>query len=113
MLIQLSIRQLHQLILWKGHPRHLPSGLSVIFDLSHPVFVFAGPGNNGGDALAIARMLYIRNYRVKVIFIKSGRQPSPDCMINYNRFKELVGSVIIDLNEDDPLPAIPSGACGD
>ena len=32
-----------------------------------PVTIFAGPGNNGGDALAVARMMAEKGYKIKVI----------------------------------------------
>ncbi len=51
-----------------------------------PVTVFAGPGNNGGDALAVARMLAERNYHVEVYLFNPKGELSADCQTN----KELV-----------------------
>jgi NAD(P)H-hydrate epimerase len=51
-----------------------------------PVVVFAGPGNNGGDALAVARMLAEKKYRVTVYMFNTKGALSEDCLAN----KELV-----------------------
>ena len=50
-----------------------------------PVKIFAGPGNNGGDALAIARMLGESNYKVYVYLFNTSENLSPDCQINKKR----------------------------
>jgi hydroxyethylthiazole kinase-like uncharacterized protein yjeF len=51
-----------------------------------PVTVFAGPGNNGGDALAVARMLSEKGYKTEVYLFNPKGELSPDCQTN----KELV-----------------------
>ena len=58
------------------------------WDKSHRMVVFAGPGNNGCDALAVARMLFLNNYQVEVIFFNISRQPSQESLTNINRLKE-------------------------
>ncbi len=80
------------------------------FDVSQEVIVFAGPGNNGGDALAIARMLYNRNFKLKVYFIQLTGNISKNCLANYERLKQLPHEILKDLKHNDPLPLIPSGS---
>ncbi len=48
-----------------------------------PVSVFSGPGNNGGDGLAIARMLCDKGFSVRVYIC--GNKMSSDSLINYER----------------------------
>ena len=50
-----------------------------------PVAVFAGPGNNGGDGLALARMLYKKDYQVDVYFPDLSGKTSGDWKINRER----------------------------
>lgn len=53
-----------------------------------PIVVFAGPGNNGGDALAVARLLATANYSVSVYLFNISGHLSADCAANRQRLKE-------------------------
>lgn len=50
-----------------------------------PVVVFAGPGNNGGDALAVARLLTNEGYKVKTYLFNITNHLSDDCVLNRQR----------------------------
>lgn len=63
-----------------------------------PVIIFVGSGNNGGDGLAIARILTNHNYRVSVIkCFKNVEKLSPDALDNWNILPDSVD--IIDLEK--------------
>ena len=57
------------------------------WDKSFKIIVFAGPGNNGGDALAVARMLSQKNYHVEVYLFNTQGKLSEECSTNLNRLK--------------------------
>ena len=64
----------------------LTEAITNRWDSETPVTVFAGPGNNGGDALAVARMMAEKGYKVEVFLFNTKGELSPDCQAN----KELV-----------------------
>lgn len=55
-------------------------------DTSRRFVIFCGSGNNGGDGLAIGRMLYSHGYFVECFLMDSNRY-SDDCNANYNAAK--------------------------
>ena len=58
------------------------------WDKSHRIIVFAGPGNNGGDAVAVARMLFLKSYQVEVYLFNVTGNMSDDCTTNVHRLQE-------------------------
>ena len=58
------------------------------------VYVFAGQGNNGADALAIARLLIEKGYKVCTYLINPSNILSEECEINKQRIKEEGGQFI-------------------
>lgn len=82
-----------------------------IYSKHQHVYIFAGPGNNGADALAIARMLTGESYKVWVYLFNPTGRYSPDCEINLRRLQELeikCGFKEIKLGDDFELPELSS-----
>lgn len=70
-----------------------------------PVFVFAGSGNNGGDALAIARMLLLNHFHLQIYLINVDDKLSPDCAVNKERLEHL--RPVNQIREEKDIPVIP------
>ena len=62
--------------------------ITELWGTATPIVVFAGPGNNGGDALAIARLLADRDYQVTVYLFNISGHLSPDCAANKRQLEE-------------------------
>ncbi len=67
--------------------------------------VFAGPGNNGGDALAIARMLINDGCKVTTYLYRTEKL-SPDATTNLKRLLKMSSAEIVDLSVS-PFPEKP------
>ena len=52
------------------------------------VKIFCGIGNNGGDGLALARMLYFSGIIPQVFIVRYSDKMSRDCEINFDRLRE-------------------------
>jgi NAD(P)H-hydrate epimerase len=74
------------------------------FNPDQSVLVFAGLGNNGGDGLAIARLLFEQGYTVRVFVARHSAKCSPDFLANADRLPMATE----DIFEDAHFPLISS-----
>jgi len=83
--------------------RAMTTAIQQRWDNRTPVVVFAGPGNNGGDALAVARMLLESQYQVQTFIFNVNGKLSPDCHQNLKRLREKWGRTVVEvIQEFDP-----------
>ena len=83
--------------------RTMLTAIEERWDNRTPVVVFAGPGNNGGDALAVARMLLERQFQVQTFIFNINGKLSPDCHQNLKRLREKWGRTVTEVvQEFDP-----------
>ena len=75
------------------------------FDLQRPVLIVAGPGNNGGDALALARILVWVKTDVRVLLLHNGNL-SADCETNLKQLRNLKAEIITEITDSFVFPNI-------
>ncbi|MEP7129452.1 MAG: NAD(P)H-hydrate dehydratase [Chitinophagales bacterium] len=62
---------------------------SATYSSTNSIHIFCGFGNNGGDGLAIARLLLQKNYSVAVYLLADSNNYSADLLVNLARLKEI------------------------
>lgn len=76
----------------------------ILTHLTNENFViFAGKGNNGGDGLAIARLLFQQGKEVAVFIVENSSQFSADCLTNLERLPKEIALAYLNENTDFSL----------
>lgn len=75
------------------------------FHCNEPILVMAGPGNNGGDALALAKRLLTAGLDVKILLLHTGKL-SADCKEKLTSLKAIHAKHIIEIDKVFVAPEI-------
>ena len=80
---------------------------------SQRIYIFAGPGNNGGDALATARLLIDRGYKPVVYLFNTmpNHRLSADCEQNRERLRRTGHNNFFEITNQFTPPVVNSGDC--
>lgn len=70
------------------------------------IIIFAGRGNNGADALAVARLLHDEAYRVETYLFNPHHHLSPDCETNKQRLLNRERVEFIEVIDDFDPPVL-------
>lgn len=77
-----------------------------LFKKNQRVKIFCGPGNNGGDGLAIARLLQKKDYEVSVYILDNNAKFSDDFKVNEERLLKSDKILVQHLFEKSHFPKI-------
>ncbi|CAN5629351.1 bifunctional ADP-dependent NAD(P)H-hydrate dehydratase/NAD(P)H-hydrate epimerase [soil metagenome] len=73
--------------------------------------IFCGPGNNGGDGLAIGRLLLSSGFNVKVFVVRESEKYSPDFLENERRLRSLFPSAFHEIKFEKDFPVLTADDC--
>lgn len=70
--------------------------------------ILCGVGNNGGDGLAITRILHRNGYGVKAFLLQFSKELSKDCHTNLQRLERMDSGLVTRVPQDTFITDIPS-----
>ena len=83
----------------------LASWIAKRVEKEAPISIFAGPGNNGGDGWALARLLVKRGYSdITVYLLNIGKSLSPDAEVNRKRLLKESQVNVQNINSEKEFP---------
>jgi NAD(P)H-hydrate epimerase len=77
-----------------------------MFSTDTSIAIFCGVGNNGGDGLAIARLLLDSGYQCQAWMVQPGNTSSPDCKANLQRLQKNYPNHIRILTNTNEIPVL-------
>lgn len=90
--------------------RAITSAIIERWSTDVPIVAFAGPGNNGGDALAVARMLMEKGYQVQTFLFNISGKLSADCAENKQRLMTKKGHPLLtEVTQEFDPPQLEKG----
>jgi NAD(P)H-hydrate epimerase len=76
------------------------------FKHSDQFIIFAGPGNNGGDGLALGRMLLLQDYNAEIYCVDLKGKESEDRKINRQRLEASGNGILKSISSIEEIPGI-------
>ena len=95
------------MVLMENAALGLAEAVARSFPAARAVALFCGPGNNGGDGLALARHLAVRGYRVVCFLAFAGKEPRGDAAAQLGICRKMAPELLAlaELDADAPPEA--------
>ena len=97
------------LVLMENAAQGCVDALGERFPEAESATVLCGPGNNGGDGLAIARLLANRGYDLEIFLVRGPKPLQGDAAVQESICRRM-GLVVTEVLEESRLPAVLAAA---